>query len=138
MALENQNIQFKYHDKFMKLCNNYREYTNNLPSHETNRQTAAIIAWALALESEDYEKLPMFWHKAVGTLLCGLRTLDENKDFQNRSDEVTEASMNLLLHLYEKHSKQYIEWHSSEGWSFGARIDFQQCYDVLWTIWNNL
>lgn len=139
MAHEDDTIHFKYHDKFLSLCDKYREYTNNLPDHEKDVKTAALVSWVLALECEDYDKLPIFWHKVVATLLLRLRLLRVGATrIENESKQLTEASLNLLLYLWETKSRFYIARHSSNGLPGDVGFDIEECYSELLAIWESL
>ena len=71
------------------LCSYYRDYLDNLPTYENDVRTTAAVAWCLAYESNDYDRLPVFWHKAVGSLLLSLRLLRVGVGYKERDPEVT-------------------------------------------------
>ena len=119
------------------LCDACSEYVDNLPTFEKDSRTAALITWCLAYKCRDYDTLPIYWHKSVGTLLLGLRLCRVGSMYKDRSEEVTKFCIALLEHLWGKYSRHYVALHSRGCWSH-CRIDFQQYYDTLWTVWRNV
>lgn len=119
------------------LCDVCSEYVDNLPTFESDTRTAALITWCLAYKCRDYDTLPIYWHKSVGTLLLGLRLCRVGSMYKERSEEVTKFCIALLEYLWGKHSRHYVALHSRGCWSH-CRIDFQQYYDALWTVWRNV
>lgn len=119
------------------LCESCQKYLNNLPLYEPDTRLASLIAWCLAYTCDDYDKLPLYWHKAVGTLLVGLRLVRVGSGCNQRSEEVTSFCVAFIEYLWEKHSRKYVALHSRGCWAT-CRFHFQQCYDVLWTVWGNL
>ena len=120
---------FKHSKKLESLCNRCREYLDNLPSYERDIRWAALMVWCIALECEEYTKLPIFWRHSVENFLMGL----QERRWKERSEEVTELSLALLEHLKDKVGYNLYN-QSYEDMPF----DFQQCYDCLWTVWNNI
>lgn len=55
------------------LCDTCSGYIDNLPTFERDTRIAALATWCLAYKCRDYDALPIYWHKSVGTLLIGLR-----------------------------------------------------------------
>lgn len=119
------------------LCNACRDYLDHLPLYERDTRTAALVAWCLAYECPDYDSLPAYWHKAVGTLLVGLRLTRVGSGGRSRSEETTVFCTEFLLYLWGKHSRKYVALHSRGCW-VTYKFDFQLCYDALWTVWRNL
>ena len=120
-----------------KLCSHCADYLKNLPTSEKDTRVAALVAWCLAYKCEDYDKLPIYWHKVVGTLLIGLRLCRVQTGFKNRSDEVTQCCKDFIEYLWSRSTRHYIALHSRGCWAH-CRLSFQQYYDTLWTIWRNV
>ena len=127
-------MEFKYSKEFNKLCLECKDYLDNLPSHEPDNRTASLIAWCLAYKFTDYDKLPIFWHKAVGTLFIGIRLLRVGAGCKERSDEITSVAVEFLEYKWNETSRMYIYKNSMGCWS-RSKFDFQQCYDSLWSVW---
>lgn len=127
-------MEFKYAKEFDKLCSECKEYTDNLPTYELDNRLASLIAWCLAYQVDDYETLPIFWRKTLGTLFLGLRLLRVGAGCKERSDEITDVAVSLLEYTWNKKSRMYIYRRSMGCW-VKSRFDFQQCYDTLWTVW---
>ena len=119
------------------LCDECSDYLSSLPTFEKDTRVAALVTWCLAYSWEDYDTLPIYWHKSVGTLLLGLRLCRVGAMYKERSEEVTKFCISLLEHLWEKRSRHYIALHSRGCWAH-CRLGFQQYYDTLWTVWGNI
>lgn len=130
-------VEFKYKAEFDKLAAYCKEYTDNLPTYEKDNRLASLIAWCIAYSNTDFDKLPIFWHKAVGTLYLGLRLLRVHAGCKERSEEVTAAAINFLEYSWERTSRMHIYKNSMGCWAH-SRFDFQQCYDSLWSVWEEL
>lgn len=48
------------------LCEECSDYLNSLPTFEKDTRVAALVTWCLAYSCEDYDTLPIYWHKPVG------------------------------------------------------------------------
>lgn len=107
---------------------------DTLPTWSSDLRGSALYAWLIAYYCEDYDRLPIYWHKAVGTLLLGLRMLRVDAGLKSRSPEVTAFSIAFLEYLWEMRTRSYIYWHSSHCWAH-SQFDGQLCYDMLWTVW---
>ena len=128
-------------DKAMSvLREEFSEQLNNLPSHMSDSRTASMLAWVLAYDTEDYYSLPLYWHKAVGTLVTGLtwhRGFVRAGWDKSRSAEVDEFCIAFLEHLWERHSRFKLVKDTQYCWS-RCNFDFGMCYDFIWTIWEGL
>lgn len=120
-----------------KLCEVCRDYLDHLPTHEPDMRQAALITWCLAYECQDYDTLPFYWHKTVGSLLIMLRLLRVDLGCKSRDPEVTAFCVKFLETLWEKHTRKYIALHSRGCWAV-SRLDGQFLYDTLWTVWEAL
>lgn len=109
----------------------------NLPSHTRNARTASQLAWVLAYDTDDYYELPYFWHKAVGTLITGLRLHRVHSLGPYRSDEVDAFCTEFLEHLWDKHGRKEVVMATQHEWAY-CTFDFEMCYDFLWTAWKGL
>lgn len=116
------------------LCKACRDYLDHLPSHERDTRTAAMIGWCLAYECDDYDTLPLYWHKVVGSLLLSLRLIRVDAGCKPRDPAVTEFCVTYLESLWEKHTRHYIALHSRGCWA-NSKVDGQLFYDTMWTIW---
>ena len=75
------------------LCDACSGYLDNLPTFERDTRIAALATWCLAYKCRDYDALPIYWHKSVGTLLIGLRLCRVGSMYKERSEEVTECGV---------------------------------------------
>ena len=127
-------------DKAMAvLREEYSEWCAELPSHTRNVRDAALFAWCLTYDTEDYGTLPYFWQRVVSVLLNGLilhRTfLRMGTLTRSRSDEVDEFCVGYLEKLWELRGRKAVFLASRGCWGY---FGFEQCYDCLWTVWDNL
>lgn len=129
-------------DKVMSVIREeFSEQLNNLPSHMSDARTASMLAWVLAYDTEDYYSLPLYWHKAVGTLVSGLRLLRAYTRLGgwsgSRSDEVDDFCIAFLESLWLKHGRGELVLGTQYCWSH-CNFDFAMCYDFIWTVWTGL
>ena len=119
------------------LCAQCYDYLDALPTSEPDTRVAALAAWCVAYRCDDCDALPIYWHKAVGTLLLGLRLCSVGSMYKDRSKEVTEFCVSFLEYLWGRHSRHYVALHSRGCWAH-CRLSFQQYYDTMWTIWERV
>lgn len=129
-------------DKAMSvLRKEFSEELGALPSHMSDARTASMLVWVLAYDTEDYYSLPIYWHKAVGTLVTGLRLLRATENMggwsNSRSHEVDEFCIAFLEHLWSKQDRGELVFATQYCWST-CNFDFGMCYDFIWTVWAGL
>ncbi len=124
-------------NKFKQLCEDNREYLDNLPAHEEDYKVASLISWCIAFDCSDYNNLPMFWHRAVGTLLSGLRLLKVGIIANDWVEDIRDASLQLLGHIWNTKGREYVAI-NSRGCLSSEIFDFQDCYNSLLLVWDNI
>lgn len=112
------------------LCESCQEYLNNLPLYEPDTRLASLIAWCLAYTCDDYDKLPLYWHKAVGTLILELRLERVRSDHPTSFPEAVSFGQNFLQHLWKTKGRKYCACNSQNGWAFN-NIPYSTYYEAL-------
>lgn len=112
------------------------DYRAEMPTYTRDLRDAAVVAWVLAWETEDYQTLNYFWQRCMSVVLLGCRmTRALNRPMcKDRGPTVNQFCTLFIEALWEKHTRRYVGlW--STGWRLtNTKLDFGLAYDTMWTI----